>query len=177
VLLERACSQGAFGACGLAAALLHAGYGRGYAAEAAKLNELGCVGGHGDSCIRYAEQVRLGDGVPLEPTESLRILEAACRLNSPKACGKRGAAEPDDQSREYFRRGCDGDDPDSCVSLANDYGPRDPRMMSLYLKACRDLGDMSACVWGRMICDGQKLPWPECRELRARAEARHAPPR
>jgi TPR repeat protein len=167
VLMQRACSGGFSTACGWAAAQIHEGYGRDHAEEAAALNELGCASGDGDSCIGLAKQIRLGDGVPRNEAESLKILEAACRIGNAKACGERGMAQTDDHSREYFQLGCDAGDAGSCNGLALTYSLVDPRRTRLLLTICRDMRDLGACVSGKMTCEAAGLSSPDCRELNA----------
>lgn len=173
LLWQQACSNGYFRACEDAASRLHVGYASGEPARSAVLREMGCVAGDGDACVGLAEQLRLGDGVPLDPAEGLRILEAACTSGSPRACGERGrSGEAGDESRRFYLQGCEGGDPLSCWWLANTYDSQDPRKVRLYLAACRHPAGSTVCVHGRKLCDSENLQSPECDELRTRARRR-----
>jgi len=100
-----------------------------------------CRSGQSQSCLRAADDWRVGRGGPQDYDEAIDYADLACTAGLVDGCSLaasihfagRKTGEPDyDSARAFYARGCELDDPRSCAGLGNmQYmgfgGPRERR--------------------------------------------------
>jgi len=113
-----------------------------------------CNRGHLPSCVRLANIYSEGKRVPQDYDMAARLYDLPCEYRIGVACSNRASifARKHDyvNAAEYFRRGCESDDPNGCYQLATAY--EDGRGVAadaaqavvLSKKAC-DGGDVRGC--------------------------------
>jgi TPR repeat protein len=113
-----------------------------------------CNRGHLPSCVRLAIIYSEGKRVPRDYEMAARLYDLPCEYHIGVACSNRASIlahnHDDVGAAEYFRRGCESDDPNGCFKLASMY--EDGKGVAadaahaavLYQKAC-DGDDVRGC--------------------------------
>lgn len=113
-----------------------------------------CNRGHLPSCVRLGNIYGAGTRVEKDLTLAAKLYELPCTYQIGVACSNRASILARDHdfagAAEYYRRGCNSDDPGGCYQLASLYEegsgvPADAaQAAALYQKACNG-GDARGC--------------------------------